>query len=215
MSTSFAAAPVETRRQQGDATRRRLLDQAARLFAAEGFHGVSLAQIAGACGLGNAGLLHHFPSKNKLYRAVLEALATDLEQRLAEASAAADVTPAARLRATLRAQAIWTARQPQAARLVLRELLDNLGRVEQAQNLPLSGVVALMRRQIEAAQAAGAVSPAPAMLLLTQFLGALAYAVMARPTFARMYPTDSLLGAEADWIAAVARTAEHTLLPGD
>ena len=62
-------------------TRDRILTEAERLFGRHGFVATRLASIASAVGLGNAGLLHHFPSKAALYRAVLEAIAADLNTR--------------------------------------------------------------------------------------------------------------------------------------
>jgi AcrR family transcriptional regulator len=53
------------------ATRDLALDAAARLFAATGYRGTSLADVAQAAGLSNAGLLHHFPSKEQLLVEVL------------------------------------------------------------------------------------------------------------------------------------------------
>lgn len=194
-------------------TRLRLLDEAEAHFAAEGFHGVALGAIASACGLGNAGLLHHFPSKAKLYLAVLDRLAAGLEGRLA-ASLAPAPDPAARVEAALDAQLAWTLERPQAARLVLRELIDNLGRVEQARHLPLGGYVATLIEVVEAGQAAGALRAGPPLALLAQYLGALAYALVARPTFARMQPGDALLADEADWITAVAASARAGLKEG-
>jgi AcrR family transcriptional regulator len=69
MSRTFRAS--EAGRQRGATTRQMLLEEAARQFACSGFNGTSLAAIASACGLGNAGVLHHFPSKQALYKAVL------------------------------------------------------------------------------------------------------------------------------------------------
>ncbi len=194
-------------------TRQRLLDEAEAYFAAEGFHGVSLGVIATASGLGNAGLLHHFPSKAKLYLAVLDRLAAELERRLA-LSLKDTARPADRVEAALDAQLAWTLERPQAARLVLRELLDNLGRVEQARHLPLGGYVATLTGVIEEGQKAGRLRAGPPLALLTQYLGALAYALVARPTFARMQRNDALLADEADWIVAVAGSARAGLKGG-
>ncbi|MBN9526601.1 MAG: TetR family transcriptional regulator [Alphaproteobacteria bacterium] len=194
-------------------SRGRLLDEAEARFAADGFHGAALGAIAGACGLGNAGLLHHFPSKAKLYLAVLDRLAAELEQRLASGLGAA-TDPAARVEAALSAQLAWTVERPQAARLVLRELLDNLGRVEQARHLPLVTYVETMTGVIEQGQRAGCLREGAPLVLLTQYLGALAYALAARPTFARMQPGTRLLDDEAAWIAAVAIDAGAALKRG-
>jgi AcrR family transcriptional regulator len=48
-----------------------ILDQAAALFARRGFAKTSVQDVADAVGLSKAGLLHHFPSKDALYAAVL------------------------------------------------------------------------------------------------------------------------------------------------
>jgi AcrR family transcriptional regulator len=48
-----------------------ILDQAAALFARRGFAKTSVQDVADAVGLSKAGLLHHFPTKDALYAAVL------------------------------------------------------------------------------------------------------------------------------------------------
>jgi AcrR family transcriptional regulator len=48
-----------------------ILDRAAALFAQRGFAKTSVQDVADAVGLSKAGLLHHFPSKDTLYEAVL------------------------------------------------------------------------------------------------------------------------------------------------
>jgi AcrR family transcriptional regulator len=60
---------TRTLREQADAG---ILDRAAALFARQGFAKTSVQDVAGAVGLSKAGLLHHFPSKDALHRAVLE-----------------------------------------------------------------------------------------------------------------------------------------------
>ena len=51
--------------------RQRLVAAGLAVFAASGFHGGSVRDIARRAGLSQAGLLHHFPSKEHLLRAVL------------------------------------------------------------------------------------------------------------------------------------------------
>lgn len=60
-----------------------ILDRAAALFARRGFAKTSVQDVAGAVGLSKAGLLHHYPSKDALYEAVL-AHAEDVGQRVLE-----------------------------------------------------------------------------------------------------------------------------------
>jgi len=48
-----------------------IIDTAARLFSQKGYPGVSIRDIAQACGLTNAALYYHFKNKEDLYLAVL------------------------------------------------------------------------------------------------------------------------------------------------
>jgi AcrR family transcriptional regulator len=201
------------RRERGEETRALLLDEAERLFAAHGFHGVGLAALATASGLGNAGLLHHFPSKARLYGAVLARVGAELDALL-DAALADAPNPRAAARAMVRLQATWTAERPQGARLVLRELLDNVDRVGRARSLPLAGYVDRMCRVIEAAQAAGHVAAGPVVLPLTQLLGSFAYALAVRPTFAQMRPQDAVLASDAAFAQALVAVAEAALFTG-
>lgn len=198
-------------RQRGENTRQRLLDEAERQFAEAGFRGTSLNAIAIACGIGNAGVLHHFASKEKLYKAVLQRLSDDLERDMQGVLAGAG-TPGAQLRLALRHYAAGVAADPGRNRLILRELMDNLGRVERAKSFPLKRWVASFCSLIAAAQAEGSAVPGLAIVLLTQFLGALAYALAVRPTFARMGIEPDLLANEQSWLAATAAAAERALV---
>ena len=205
------ARASQTTRERGEATRQLLLDEASRQFAERGFNGTSLSAIAAACGLGNAGVLHHFPSKARLYKAVLERISTWLGEDV-NASLAGVTSPPERLRAMIRRTIAGIVASPGAERLILRELMDNVGRVEHARSLPLMPFVSTFRHLIEDAQRSGAAPPGPSLVLLTQFLGTLAYGLVVRPTFAQMEPDCELLEHEQSWIEAVGAIAERTLL---
>lgn len=72
--TDTAASPTAappTRREQ-------ILATAAELFAARGFHGVSVADLGTACGISGPALYKHFPSKD----AVLAEMLVDISERL-------------------------------------------------------------------------------------------------------------------------------------
>ncbi|MEV5000212.1 TetR/AcrR family transcriptional regulator [Nocardioides sp. LML1-1-1.1] len=61
------------------ATRReQILATAADLFAARGFHGVSVAELGAACGISGPALYKHFPSKH----AMLAEMLTSISERL-------------------------------------------------------------------------------------------------------------------------------------
>jgi AcrR family transcriptional regulator len=60
--------------------REQILDAAAELFAAKGFHGVSVGELGQACGITGPALYKHFPSKD----AVLAEMLVSISERLLE-----------------------------------------------------------------------------------------------------------------------------------
>ncbi|WP_041528140.1 TetR/AcrR family transcriptional regulator [Paracoccus aminophilus] len=64
-----------------------IIDRAAGLFARHGFTHTSIQQIADAVGYSKAGLLHHFPSKQAIYDAVLDTLLAHTQEVSARVSA--------------------------------------------------------------------------------------------------------------------------------
>ena len=58
--------------------REQLLATAAELFAARGFHGVSVAEIGAACGISGPALYKHFPSKDAILAEMLVAISEEL-----------------------------------------------------------------------------------------------------------------------------------------
>ncbi|PWN03398.1 TetR family transcriptional regulator [Nocardioides silvaticus] len=80
-------------------TRRdQILATAAELFAARGFHGVSVADLGAACGISGPALYKHFPSKQAMLAEMLVSISEELlavgRARVAEAAGPADAVRA-------------------------------------------------------------------------------------------------------------------------
>jgi TetR/AcrR family transcriptional regulator len=109
--------------------RARSLAAATRLFAERGFDGTSIQLIADAVGVSKPAVLHHFPSKEDLRRAVLDSIVLHwqgvLPRLLLAASASHD-----RFDAVFGELHRFFASEPDRARLVVRELFDRPGEVK-------------------------------------------------------------------------------------
>ncbi|KEF33741.1 MULTISPECIES: TetR/AcrR family transcriptional regulator [Deinococcus] len=70
-----------------DTTRARILTEAARLFVASGYHGVSMREVAAAVGVTKPALYHHYADKEALFLAMLEGTLAGLARLVAHAQA--------------------------------------------------------------------------------------------------------------------------------
>ena len=90
------------RAQRREQSRRALVDEAARQFAAHGYAAVGLDDVVQAVGMTKGALYHHFGSKADLFRAVLEGVQHEVAARGA-AAADAEHDPWTQLEAGCRA----------------------------------------------------------------------------------------------------------------
>ncbi|NJN15141.1 MAG: TetR/AcrR family transcriptional regulator [Oscillochloris sp.] len=84
-------------------TRQRLLEAALQVLREEGSGKLTLDQIARTAGVSKGGLLHHFPSKDALYEALISDMLRDFEERVAHFYAAEPDTAGRLMRAYIRA----------------------------------------------------------------------------------------------------------------
>lgn len=189
----------------------RALEVAERLFAERGLWGTSVRDLAAELHTPTASLLHHFPRKEALYRAVLERIAADLDRVVARAiSRPGD--HAARLRVLVRAFAAWAHRHPRRSNLLLRELIDNPSRIGAAEVLPLAPVVERMSTFLRDGTRAGVFRRVDPILFIIHLAGSIAYFVAARPTFARMTGRRDPASFHRAHVADLVQLAERALL---
>ncbi len=72
-----------TRVEQREATRRAILEEGRRRFAADGYHDVVLSDVARGAGVTKGAAYHHFGSKPGLFRAVVAEVQEELGGRVA------------------------------------------------------------------------------------------------------------------------------------
>jgi AcrR family transcriptional regulator len=106
-----------------DDSKTQILKVATRLFARRGYDGTSLQSIADEVGMRKPSLLYHFPSKEALRSAVLSKLVERWETRFPEVLAAAQGAED-RFDAMFTEAAEFFRRDPNRARLILREMVD-------------------------------------------------------------------------------------------
>ena len=74
-----------TQAQRRAATRHALLEAARSVFAKRGYHGAAAEEIVRRAGLTRGALYHHFEDKKDLFRAVVEEMQTEIDERIEEA----------------------------------------------------------------------------------------------------------------------------------
>lgn len=157
----------QTQQQRRQQTRQAVLDSARQCFAARGYQDTSLDDIAAACQLTTRPVYHYFGSKQGLF----EAVATELENRLADAIAAIDRQRPDYL------QAIWqlfitTCKQTEFRRIVLLEAPLILGRQRWQDNNVVDLASGILRQRLQQ------LPPAEAGMIVRMALVALAEAAL-------------------------------------
>ena len=100
---------------------RAILREAEAQFARFGFEGASLESIGAAVGISRHALLYYFPSKEQLYRRVLDDVLAHWLQGMGELARAAD--PAAGLRSYIAAKLRSSRERPDGSRVFTKEVM--------------------------------------------------------------------------------------------
>ncbi len=142
---------IQASEKLSDSARRRdklenaILAAATRLFAECGFEGTSIAAVAERTGISKQNLLYYFPTKNSLYKRVLDDVLDDWLERMAHL-ADPGAEPADVLRAYVAAKLRFSHEQPWASRVYAMEVI---GGAKFYGDQIRERVVPLLRRDID------------------------------------------------------------------
>lgn len=127
---------------------------ATRLFAAQGVDATSVQAVADAVGVTKQAVLHHYPSKEHLRKAVLDAILShwnDTLPRLLLATAASED----RFEAVFGELSAFFAADPDRARVVLREVLDRPAEMRKTLRGPVRPWLEAVAGYVRSGQSAG------------------------------------------------------------
>src|SRR5580700_10675279 len=164
-----------TQAERRSTTRRALLDAGRELFAARGFANAGQEEIVERAGVTRGALAHHFGTKLGLFRAVVEALETELAEHIATAAMLGD-DPMAHLRLGCLAF-LDAALDPAVRRIVLLDAPAVLG-WQAWRELETTYGLGLVSEALEHCMEAGLIAPRPVQPLAHILLAALNEAAM-------------------------------------
>lgn len=150
--------------------RARILEEATHLFAAHGYRGTSMRQIASAVGLNQGSLYHYFPGKEAL---LFEIMNQAMDEALAhlESMAAEKGSPRSKVHKILTYYASYYAGRPERLTVLVREM-SSLGKEAHQRLLRKQGrYTKLFMHLFEELLAQGAMRPIPPVVATFAFFG--------------------------------------------
>lgn len=161
--------PVQSRAQ---ATRQRILDAAMRIFSNKGYHDTRVDEIAEASETSKGAIYFHFPSKERIFLALIDQFADLLEAQLEKALAE---TPGGieRVDAALRVCLETFGQYRHLAKIVLVQAVG-LGQIFEQKRIEVhQRFVQVIKRELDKAVAEGDIPPIDTEVAALAWMGAL------------------------------------------
>lgn len=171
------ATAVRSREARKEHTRARILEAARRAFAARGYHGTLMDDVAREAGLSKGALYVHFSSKEDLFLALLDEAAATLLERLTEAIARTH-GGRAKVAAALEAALVAFEDNEDLTRLFLVESAGAGPRVDDRRWQLRTALTGLVRAHLDQAVADGDLPPQDTGLAAAVWMGAVSEVVM-------------------------------------
>jgi len=193
-----------------DDVRTRILAEATRRFAAQGYAGTSIQAVAAAAGVTRPTLVYHFGSKDQLRSEVLDQLLAHWKDTIPAILTAA-TSRGDRFQAALEVLLAFFVEEPDRARLLIREMLDRPEEMTERFQTHLQPFTALLTDAIRSGQASGTypadLDPEAYVLhVLTSVLGTIAVG----PATGAVLADDPNLDRRIAELVRIARTALFT-----
>lgn len=172
LTTPSGRLPAQPRTRDKEATRQRLLDAAETVFADKGYHGAAVDDIIQASDSSKGGFYFHFPNKEAIFLALIEALTPKLEAAV-DRAIASERDPVAQLDAALRVALETFSRHRRLSKILLVEAVG-LGHGFDERLMRAHGrFAAMIQRRLESAIQAGRIAPLDAETAAWVWFGAI------------------------------------------
>lgn len=172
LTTPSRRLPAQPRTRDKEATRQRLLDAAETVFADKGYHGAAVDDIIQASDSSKGGFYFHFPNKEAIFLALIEALTPKLEAAV-DRAIASEHDPVAQLDAALRVALETFSRHRRLSKILLVEAVG-LGHGFDERLMRAHGrFAAMIQRRLESAIQAGRIAPLDAETAAWVWFGAI------------------------------------------
>jgi len=171
-------------------TAERLLEAAEKLFAEKGFYGASIRDIAQCLSIAKSSLLHHYPSKEKLYGEVLNKIAGEMTEEVRKIRQSVN-DEKKQIRQFV--HLLWknSRQKPNRENIIIREMLDNPKRADKVKKWFFVDYLNELAGIIKSGQAKGIFKPVVPEVFIFQLLGAHRYVVISLPSIKQFFPADT------------------------